>query len=60
MGGNSWWTEYAVAIVGSTSIFWCIEKVVEIGGEEVANAASSAFANAMLSVKKRLSLCANS
>ena len=43
-----------------TAIFWCIEKAVEMGGADVANAASSAFANAMLSVKKRFSLFANS
>ena len=33
---------------------------MEMGGADVANAASSASANAMLSVKKRFSLFANS
>ena len=60
MGGSSWWTEYAVAMVGSTAIFVSIERAVELGGVDVANAARSASANAMLSVKKRFSLFANS
>ena len=42
--------------MGRTSIFWCNERVV---GADVADAARSAFASAMLSVRKRSSLCAN-